>query len=35
MVSLTLSDILNDLRTAEGGLHEFERRYWISSVPRG
>jgi len=31
MPSLTLSDILNDLRAAEDGLHEFERRYWISS----
>ena len=31
MTTLTLSDILDDLRTAEEGLHGFERRYWISS----
>jgi hypothetical protein len=31
MTSLTLSDILDDLRAAEEGLHKFERRYWISS----
>ena len=29
---LTLSDILDDLRVAEEGLHKFERRYWISSA---
>ena len=28
---LTLSDILDDLRVADEGLHKFERRYWISS----
>lgn len=32
MVTLTLSDILDDLRAAEEGLHKFERRYWISST---
>ncbi len=31
MASLVLSDILDDLRAAEEGLHKFERRYWISS----
>lgn len=31
MTTLTLSDILDDLRMAEEGLHKFERRYWISS----
>lgn len=31
MTSLTLGDILDDLRAAEEGLHKFERRYWISS----
>lgn len=31
MATLTLSDILDDLRVAEEGLHKFERRYWISS----
>ncbi len=30
--NLTLSDILDDLRTAEDGLHRYERRYWISSA---
>ena len=28
---LSLTDILDDLRIAEEGLHKFERRYWISS----
>ncbi len=28
---LSLTDILDDLRVAEEGLHKFERRYWISS----
>jgi hypothetical protein len=32
MATLTLSDILDDLRVAEEGLHKFERRYWISSA---
>lgn len=32
MVTLTLSDILDDLRAAEEGLHKFERRYWMSSA---
>ncbi len=32
MATLTLSDILDDLRAAEEGLHKFERRYWISSA---
>ena len=31
MNTLTLSDILDDIRAAEEGLHRFERRYWISS----
>lgn len=31
MNTLTLTDILDDLQTAEEGLHKFERRYWISS----
>ncbi len=31
MATLSLSDILDDLQTAEQGLHQFERRYWISS----
>jgi len=31
MTTLALSDILNDLRVAEEGLHKFEQRYWISS----
>ena len=31
MTTLALSDILDDLRIAEEGLHKFERRYWISS----
>ena len=32
MATLTLSDILDDLRAAEEGLHKFERRYWMSSA---
>lgn len=31
MTTLTLGDILDDLRAAEDGLHKFERRYWLSS----
>jgi hypothetical protein len=31
MTTLTLSEILDDLRAAEEGLHRFEGRYWISS----
>ena len=31
MATLSLSDILDDLQAAEQGLHQFERRYWISS----
>ena len=31
MSTLSLTDILDDLRAAEEGLHKFERRYWISS----
>jgi hypothetical protein len=30
-VTLSLSDILEELRAAEEGLHKFEHRYWISS----
>jgi hypothetical protein len=32
MVTMTLSDILDDLHAAEEGLHKFERRYWLSST---
>jgi hypothetical protein len=32
MVIITLSDILDDLRAAEEGLHKFERRYWMGSA---
>jgi hypothetical protein len=32
MATITLSDILDDLRAAEEGLHKFERRYWMNSV---
>ncbi len=32
MTTLTLSDILDDLRAAEEGMHKFERRYWLSSA---
>ena len=32
MATITLSDILDDLRAAEEGLHKFERRYWMSSA---
>jgi hypothetical protein len=31
MATLSLSEILDDLRAAEEGLHKFERKYWISS----
>lgn len=31
MTTLTLSDIWDDLRAAEEGLHTFERRYRMSS----
>lgn len=31
MGTFSLTDILDDLRAAEDGLHKFERRYWISS----
>lgn len=31
MGTLSLTEILDDLRAAEDGLHKFERRYWISS----
>jgi len=31
MITLAFSDILDDLQTAEKGLHKFERRYWMSS----
>jgi hypothetical protein len=31
MNTLSLTDILDDLRAAEEGLHKFERRYWVSS----
>lgn len=29
--AFSLTDVLDDFRTAEEGLHKFERRYWISS----
>lgn len=32
MTAILLSEILDDLRAAEEGLHRFERRYWISST---
>lgn len=32
MAAISLSDILDDQRSAEEGLHKFERRYWISST---
>ena len=32
MATLTLSDILDDLRAADQALRKFEQRYWISSV---
>ena len=31
MSAITLSDILDDIQTAEQGLRKFERRYWVSS----
>ncbi len=31
MTLITLSNILDDIRLAEDGLHKFEGRYWISS----
>ncbi len=31
MAAILLSEILDDLKVAEEGLHRFERRYWISS----
>ena len=31
MVTITLSDILDDLRAADQVLREFEQRYWIGS----
>lgn len=31
MRSLSLTDKVDGLHTAEEGLHKFERRYWISS----
>jgi hypothetical protein len=32
MTTLTLSDILDDLRTADQVLRKYEQRYWISSA---
>ena len=32
MATLTLSEILDDLRTADRKLRHFEQRYWISST---
>jgi hypothetical protein len=31
MMTLTLSNVLDDLRIAEQALHKFEQRYWLSS----
>lgn len=31
MATITLSDILDDLRAADQALHNFEQRYWLSS----
>jgi hypothetical protein len=31
MAQITLTDVLNDLRSAEQALHRFEQRYWLSS----
>lgn len=31
MVTITLSDILDDLRSADQALRKFEQRYWLSS----
>jgi len=31
MTTITLSEILDDIQTAEQGLRKFERRYWVSS----
>jgi hypothetical protein len=31
MMSVTLSNVLEDLRIAEQALHKFEQRYWLSS----
>ncbi|MBD3307697.1 hypothetical protein GF339_14770 [candidate division KSB3 bacterium] len=31
MSTLTLSSVLDDLRTVEQGLRKFEQRYWLSS----
>lgn len=32
MKAISLSEVLDDLKAAEDGLHRFERRYWISSA---
>ena len=32
MATITLGDILDDLRTADQILRKFEQRYWISSI---
>ena len=31
MAQMTLTDALNDLRSAEQALHRFEQQYWLSS----
>jgi hypothetical protein len=31
MATITLSDILDDLRAADRALRKFEQRYWLSS----
>ncbi len=32
MATITLSDILDDLRAADQALRKFEQRYWLSSA---
>jgi hypothetical protein len=32
MATITLSDILDDLRVADQALRKFEQRYWLSSA---
>jgi hypothetical protein len=31
MLTITLSTVLDDLRSVEQALHKFEQRYWLSS----
>jgi hypothetical protein len=32
MATITLSEILDDLRAADQALRKFEQRYWLSST---